>query len=450
MDKNKKIVIIGGGISGLAAAYIAGKNNWDVTVLEASSAVGGLLNTFEIGGTKLEFFYHHFFTHDAELLWLLKDLNIENKILFEKGTMGFYRNGKIYDFNSPQDVLRFKPLSYADKIRFGLTSVYLAKFCKWEKMDSVPALDWFYKFAGKGVTDAIWKPMIDVKFGYYAKDVPISWMVGRLAQRLNSRKEGEEKLGYLKGSLSEMLDALLMTFKQMKVKIVTNAKVEKLQMKNNALVGVKTSQGDFKGDAFLSTIPTHFLAGIIDPVNKRYAGKLREIEYFGAVCTIIETKKKISPVYWLNVADQGYPFGGVIEQTNLVPPKNYNGSHIIYLSRYFSSHDDIFTMEKKQIQKVMMNGFFKLFPRVKKSDIKKVYLFKTNTAATVCDLNFSKKVPKMKSPIKNLYIGAMPHIYPDERSCNNSVRVAAEVCRIIGMDSSFVPKNQSLSGKIGI
>ncbi len=447
--KKKKIIIIGGGISGLAAAYIAGKNNWDVTVLEASSNVGGLLNTFEIGGTKLEFFYHHFFTHDSELLWLLKDLNIDNKILFEKGTMGFYRDGKIYNFNTPQDILKFKPLSFADKIRFGLTSVYLARFCKWENMENVPALDWFYKYAGDGVTDAIWKPMIDVKFGYFAKDVPASWMVGRLAQRLNSRKQGEEKLGYLKGSLSAMLDALLMSFKQMKVQIITNAKVEKLQMKNNALIGLRTSQGLVKGDTFLATIPTHFLADLVEPINKKYAVKLRDVEYFGAVCTIIEAKKKISPVYWLNVADPGYPFGGVIEQTNLVPAKNYNGSHIIYLSRYFSQHDDIFAMDRKKTEKVMMNGFFKLFPKVKENDIKKVYLFRTNTAATVCDLNFSKKVPKMKSPIKNLYIGAMAHIYPDERSCNNSIRVAAEVCKIIGMDSSFVPKNQSLSGKIG-
>ncbi len=448
--KKKKIVIIGGGISGLAAAYLAGKNSWDVTVLEASSNVGGLLNTFNIAGTRLEFFYHHFFTHDAELLWLLKDLNIDDKIIFESGSMGFYRDGKIFPFNKPLDLLQFRPLSFVDKLRFGLTSVYLARFCKWENMENIPALDWFYKYAGKSVTDSIWKPMIDVKFGYYAKDVPTAWMVGRLAQRLNSRSEGEEKLGYLNGSLSEMLEALLQAFKQMKVKIVTEAKVEKLLIRNKTLNGVKTSQGIFRADTYLSTIPTHYLADVVEPSDQKYATKLRQIEYFGAVCTIIETKKKISPVYWLNVADPGFPFGGVIEQTNLVPSKFYNGSHIIYLSRYFSIHDDIYKMDKKQIEKVMMNGFYKLFPKVKKTDIKKVYLFRTNTAATVCDLNFSKKVPKAKTPIKKLYIGAMPHIYPDERSCNNSIRVAAEVCRIIGMDTSFVPKNQSLSGKVGM
>jgi protoporphyrinogen oxidase len=236
----------------------------------------------------------------------------------------------------------------------------------------------------------------------------------------------------------------------MGVVIKTNTKVEKLIIKNNVLTGIKTSNGVIRDGSFLATIPTMYLANLIEKDNKKYADSLRKIEYFGAVCTIIETKKKISPVYWLNVADAGFPFGGVIEQTNLVNARHYKGSHIIYLSRYFSQKDDLYSMDNDQIKKIMMNGFYKLFPKVKKTDIKKVYIFRTNTAATVCGLNFSKIVPKAKSPIKNLYIGAMAHIYPDERSCNNSIRVAAEVCRLMGMDTSFVPKNQSLSGEVGI
>ena len=71
------------------------------------------------------------------------------------------------------------------------------------------------------------------------------------------------------------------------------------------------------------------------------------------------------------------------------------------------------------------------------------------TAATVCDLNFSKKVPNCKTKIKNMFLASMPHIYPDERSTNNGIRVAAETCKVLGIDSSFVPEGQSMSGKLG-
>ena len=82
--EDKQITIIGGGITGLATAYIAAKSGKKVRVLEASKTFGGLLNTFEIGGNRLEYYYHHFFTHDAEINWLIKELGIAEKFFFQK------------------------------------------------------------------------------------------------------------------------------------------------------------------------------------------------------------------------------------------------------------------------------------------------------------------------------------------------------------------------------
>jgi len=42
----RKITIIGGGITGLAAAYLAVKDGWKVIVLEGSAQLGGLMSTF--------------------------------------------------------------------------------------------------------------------------------------------------------------------------------------------------------------------------------------------------------------------------------------------------------------------------------------------------------------------------------------------------------------------
>jgi protoporphyrinogen oxidase len=447
--KKKKITIIGGGITGLAAAYIASKNNWDVTVLEGAPKMGGLLNTFEIGGTRLEFYYHHFFTHDAEILWLLKELEIGKELFFSKTSMGVFRNNNIFNFDSPLDLLKFSPLNFLDKLRFGLTSLYLGKFAKWEKMEGISALDWFYKYAGKKTTESLWKPLLDVKFGPFAKQVPIAWMVGRLAQRMDSRKNGEEKLGYIEGSLQVLQDKLLEKLKKQKVKLVTNTKVTELVIKNNKLTKVKTSSGSFTGDKFLFTIPTTHLASLVKDINPQYFEKLSQINYFGAVCVILEMKKPLSKIYWLNVADPGYPFGGVIEQTNFISPKKYNGSFIAYLSRYFALTDPLAKMDEEQIKKLMLPYLKKIYPKFNMKNIKKTYVFKTFTAATICDLNFSAKVPKCKSPIKDMYLATMAHIYPDERSCNNSIRVAAQACRVMGIKSDFVPRSSSLSGQIG-
>jgi protoporphyrinogen oxidase len=446
----QKLTIIGGGITGLASAYIASKNGWDVTVLESSPQMGGLMSTFSIGGTRLEHYYHHFFTHDVELLWLCKELELEDKLFFHKTTMGVFSKGKIYNFNTPIDLLKFNPLSFFDKLRFGLTSLYLANIADWRKMENISALDWLYKYAGKGTTNSLWKPLINVKFGPYANGVPISWMIGRLAQRMNSRKDTTERLGYLQGSSQILLKRLLKILKNRNVKLVTNVRVVNLTVRNNILTSVKTSRGEFSKGKFLFTMPSCYLSPLLKKIDLNYAKEIENIKYFGAVCVVLEMKKKLSDIYWLNIADEGYPFGGVIEHTNFISSKHYHGSHIAYLSRYFAASDPIAKMSGAQVQQHMLSSLKKVFPNFDNKNVKNTHVFKTNTAAVVCSKNFSKKVPECRTPIENMFLATMAHIYPDERSCNNSIRIAAEACRVIGIRSDFVPKNSSLSGKIAM
>ncbi|MFC1671125.1 FAD-dependent oxidoreductase [Spirochaetota bacterium] len=448
-EKKKNLTIVGGGITGLAAAYIAVINNWNVTILEAESDVGGLMRTFKIGGNRLECFYHHFFSHDKELTWLIKSLNLEKNLTFKKTTMGIFRDKKIYDFSTPLDLMKFKSIDIFDKLRFALSTLYLGKLSSWRKMESVSAMEWFYKYAGRGATEAIWKPMLDIKFGTYSNEVPVSWMIGRLSQRMNSRDGTEESLGYIRGSMQTLTDEIKRELEKNNVKIITNAEVIDLRIEHNELKEIITSKNNFNNCHFLFTIPTSNIAKLVRKNNMPYADKLSEIEYFKALCLILVLKNKLSNIYWLNIADEGYPFGGIIEHTNFINPGEYNGLHISYLSRYYSKKEALSNMNNSEIEEIMMKGIKRIYPDFKLSDVLDLYMYKTDTAATLCDLNFSGKVPKCKTPIGNMYIASMPHVYPDERSCNNSIRVAAEACRVMGMDSSFVPYGSSLSGKIG-
>jgi protoporphyrinogen oxidase len=446
----KKITIIGGGINGLSAAYLAAKDGWDVTVLEGGAQLGGLIRTFQIGGNRLEHYYHHFFTNDAELLWLSKELGIVDKLEFKQTTLGIFRNNRIFDFNYPADLFKFTPMGIVDKIRFMLSSAYLGKMTSWKKWESTAALDWFYKYAGKSATDSIWRPLLEIKFGSCANRIPTAWMVGRLKQRMNSRKGKDEHLGYIKGSFQVLTDTLSGKLTGLGVKIILNAQVEKLLIENNTLQGVETTQGIFNNGFFLATISTTQISALLRDSASEYAEELSKIKYSGAVCTILEMDRPLSHIYWLNIADPGYPFGGIIEHTNFISPDKYNGSHILYLSKYFAQSDRLASASKDEIINEMIEPLNRINPDFNKSWIKNVYLFRTNTAAPVCGLNFSEIVPNCKTPVNNLYLVNMSHIYPDERSCNNAIRIAAQACRKIGIDSSMVPHGTSLSGQIGM
>ncbi len=425
------LLIVGGGATGLAAAYIAAKRGEQVTLIEASDKLGGLLSTFEVGGTRLEYFYHHFFTHDREINWLLEEMHLAKDVHFVETNMGMYRYRKIHPFTTTKDLLLFPGLNIIDKLRFGLTSIFLSRQSNWQKYENISALNWFYQWAGKRVTESIWQPMLKIKFGEYADQIPLSWMIGRMTQRLKSRSGGKEKLGYLKGSLQRLVDALESRLEELGVKIVKNAPVTELLLNNQQVIGVNTTLGEFKANKTLVTIPTIYLAKLIPEDFANYRQQLEEIEYFGAICVVIITQRPLSKIYWLNVGDPGFEFGGIIEQTNFLPPEEYQGLHITYLSRYATWDEVILKQSDEEIATLFKDQLTSIFPDLDNRGIKEIKVFRTKTAATVCDQNFSQKIPHYKTPIPNLYVANIAHVYPDERSVNNSIKVAFNVDAVL-------------------
>jgi len=249
------LTILGGGAIGLSAAYLAARAGHRVLVLESSARVGGLLSTFSVGGSRLEQYYHHFFSHDVELRWLVDELGIGQQLQFYPTSMGVFRNGAHHPFNGPRDLLTFSPISFLDRIRFAASSVYLARFVDWRSSENTSALDWFYRYSGKRATEAIWRPMLEIKFGPHARDVPVAWMAGRLRQRLNSRERGVERLGYIQGSLQVLLDTLLTKLSALGVTIRTNSPATALDVRDGRVVAVKVGAESICTGSVLATIP---------------------------------------------------------------------------------------------------------------------------------------------------------------------------------------------------
>ena len=76
-----KVAVIGGGVAGLAAAYRLLQQGHGVAVFEAGPQLGGLVRTFEVGGERLEAFYHHIFTTDTTIVSLIEELGMGDDLI---------------------------------------------------------------------------------------------------------------------------------------------------------------------------------------------------------------------------------------------------------------------------------------------------------------------------------------------------------------------------------
>src|SRR6058998_3286334 len=111
-DNRPTIGVIGAGILGLTAALRFVQAGARVVVLEREERVGGLVASFEIGGSHLERFYHHLFRSDRDVQALIDEVGLGEALVWPRPDTSVFSGGHIYGLDSAADVLRFEPLSF--------------------------------------------------------------------------------------------------------------------------------------------------------------------------------------------------------------------------------------------------------------------------------------------------------------------------------------------------
>ena len=91
-----KVAIIGAGATGMAAAYYLTKNGHVPIIYEISPFLGGHASTFIVGGAQLERGYHHWFTNDIDIINLVNEIGLGDKINWIEAKVGTLVKGKIY------------------------------------------------------------------------------------------------------------------------------------------------------------------------------------------------------------------------------------------------------------------------------------------------------------------------------------------------------------------
>ncbi len=253
-----RVCIFGGGIAGLSAAYFLSKKGYDVTIIEKDKC-GGLAATFQIENTYLEKFYHHFFKTDTDLVNMIKDLGIGNLIKWYNSKIGFYINNKIYDFSTPIDILKFKPLPFLGRFKLGLIMLYLSSKKKWEKLDEIEISRWHKNFFCTNVYDKIWKPLLRLKFSNNYDNISMAWLWGRIHARAKSRDGLYENLGYLDGSSQSLFGVLINHLKNNNVKIMENTPLDKISTDGKRIKSVRFNGKEHEFDLYISTIPLQLL-----------------------------------------------------------------------------------------------------------------------------------------------------------------------------------------------
>jgi len=448
-----RVAVLGAGMAGLAAAYRLGRGGHEAVVYERWPGLGGQAATIDTGGgVPVERYYHHLFTSDREIADLCEEIGIGDELAVWASSMGMFYGGRLYPFTSPFDLLRYKPMSLFARVRMGFAVVMLQRRANdVAPFEPMTIKDWVERNMGRQAWETIWGPLLRGKFGDRADEISMSWLWAKLRSRRQASGDEakEEKLVYPRNSFEAIFRRLEERICEQGGRVLIDQPATRVERAEDGgfLVHAGAPDSFRRGhdprafdivgeperyEAVIATLPTDIFEQVLDPrlrseVGDAWFERANSIEYFEALCLLVELDRQFHPYYWTNVADEDMRFIGVIEQTNLVGPEHYGGRHFMYVANYLPRGHELLSLSMDELWDVYEPGLRRINPDFSRDWVRQSWLFHEPAAQPVVLPNYRDRMPPYETGVPGLLMANTTQVYPEDRGTNYAVREAEEV-----------------------
>jgi len=331
------IIIIGGGISGLAAAHRLSEQQVRVTLLEASPRLGGTIQTEHRDGFLLERGPDSFISEKPQALELAKRLGLESRLVQtnEQFRRSFIvRDGRLravpegFQLLAPSRLWPFITsdiFSVAGKARMAADLLLPRKSTNGDES----LASFVRRRLGTEALERMAQPMVG---GIYTADPETLSLRATLPRFLEMEREHRSLiLAMLRQGRAQKVGtsgarySLFLTFdqgmqvlvdalaQQVKADIRLNTRVVRLKHDGSGWT-ITTSKGVINADAICVALPAYLAASLLDNVNERLADKLRQIKY-ASTATINFAYRRAAITHPLNGFGFVVPF---VEKRSLI------------------------------------------------------------------------------------------------------------------------------------
>jgi protoporphyrinogen oxidase len=424
-----RVGVLGGGALGLGAALRLAQAGRRVTLIEREPQLGGLAAGFRVGPSNLEKFYHHIFRTDTTIIAFIRELGLDNRLIWGQPNTSTLSHGRIVSLGSIVDLVRLPLLRPPDRLRF-LAGMALLKAIPNEKVfTGWTAARWMPRLMGRRGYEVMWEPILRGKFGARADDIAMSW----LWSRVHERSLG---LGYLRGGFQQLYDAFGERIQALGGTVLTGTAATAIRTQQGA-VEVHTESGEVhRFDQLLATLPTRLFARLAaadlpHAFVERYPGP----EHYGAHVLILGLDRTLVPgVYWLNINDRDLPFLALVEHTNFMPPADYGGLHLVYLGNYLPMDHPLFGQSDDDVVSTYLGAIRHIRPDVDLRWIKQHWVFRAPFAQPIVTTDYLRTLPPHRAPLAGVYLANMAHVYPQDRGQNYSLRLGERMANMMLSD----------------
>ena len=402
------VAILGGGYAGLAAAYRLVRRRRTVVLLEASRELGGFGACCTVAGSVVERYYHHYKPEDIHLLGLVKELGLQDRLIWNSTQLGFLVDGHLYPFSSPLDVLRFRPLTLVDRFRFA-RQVLRCRFSSSQRLENISAEEWIVNEWSPTIYQRLLRPLLVNKFEVNPDRVSAAFLHGRISAVADSKsptKRGEQ-LAWIEGGLDVLTERLKGEVEDT-AEIRVGSPVDEIVRETDGY-RIRCGEEALHARSVINTLPLN----IFGAIAKSFRFENR-VDYQAAVCCVFALEEQLTDLYWINVIDPGISFRMLVNHSRLGSFKHC----IVYCGNYVAEGDPLVGLSFEEIAELYLEDLRSIFGCVTVLDR---VVSRSRYATPVYDKDFRSKVDELDRLSPGLEFAGNVMVFPGARTLSSVI-----------------------------
>jgi protoporphyrinogen oxidase len=330
----QSIVVLGGGVAGLAAGRYLARAGHAVTVVEKGPVTGGLCASFQSHGFTLDYGPHKLYSVVPGILDELRALMgpdlLEHRKKNRIRLLGRYLDyplalGNLLPLLGPVRAAKLG-LGYAGAIASGLLG----------RREPASYEEYILQRFGRGVYELVFEPLAWKVWGdpkqlsaELARARIPSGGASELILRLLKLKENTEDLDakffyYPKGGFGAWPERLAEGIRGASGRILTGATPLRLEREGGRVRSVEVEAAGAREtlpcDVLVSSIPIHALAALLHPGDAEVAAETRRLRLRDlALVYVILKQDRLIEDHWIFFPERRYPFNRLFEQKAMSP-----------------------------------------------------------------------------------------------------------------------------------
>lgn len=336
MNRDKNVVILGGGVSGLAAAYFLARTGiYNVTVIERSDVIGGLCGSFKHDGFVLDYGAHKIYSTIPGIMDLVLGL-MGNRLIKLPKKNSIYFNGSLLDYPLRMTNLAkvLGPIAFF-KLGLGFAVISALQLFTRERPKSYE--DYMIKSFGRPAYELVFEPLADKVWGKPSElhvqmaraRFPTANGLDAILKLLNIKKETADTNAaffyYPRAGFGDFPQRLKEEIEAAGGNVITGASVKGLGIDGKKITAVTAEiRGQVKTfpcDYLISSIPLAALGQLIfGEADQRFSRAVKALQYRHLALVYLFVEKPILlKDQWIFFPERKFIFSRIFEQKQMNP-----------------------------------------------------------------------------------------------------------------------------------